>query len=220
LASVLALFFGALGGLVLAFIASRLIEKIDADLKQPNKVLWLVGCVGGSMIAFLILRRFDTIALRFGYAVLCAGLLIQSMVDFYTHRLVRQITHGTALVGVATLGFASMRDGTVDSLFVAAVCAVAGVVLALITNLISRNSLGVGDVRLMFVLGWFSGYLGYDSAVLTLFFSSVFAAMFGLILVVFRHATWRHQIAFGPFLTLGALFVIFAGENLPRLFVA
>ncbi|MFM8776353.1 MAG: hypothetical protein ACKOEH_05635, partial [Actinomycetota bacterium] len=111
-------------------------------------------------------------------------------------------------------------DDTVNSLFVAAVCAVAGVLLALITNLISRNSLGVGDVRLMFVLGWFSGYLGYDSAVLTLFFSSVFAAMFGLILVVFRHATWRHQIAFGPFLTLGALFVIFAGENLPRLFVA
>jgi len=53
-----------------------------------------------------------------------------------------------------------------------------------------------------------------------LFFSSVFAAMFGLILVVFRRAKWRHQIAFGPFLTLGSLFVIFAGENLPRLFVA
>ncbi|MFM8954943.1 MAG: hypothetical protein ACKOH9_04035, partial [Actinomycetota bacterium] len=71
----------------------------------------------------------------------------------------RQITHGTAIVGVATLGFASVRDDTVNSLVVAAVCAVAGVVLALITNLISRNSLGVGDVRLMFVLGWFSGYL-------------------------------------------------------------
>ncbi|MBM3742524.1 MAG: hypothetical protein FJW43_07315, partial [Actinobacteria bacterium] len=92
----LALFFGALGGLVLAFIASRLIEKIDLGSTKPDRVLSLVGCVGGSMIAFLILRRFDTIALRFGYAVLCAGLLIQSMVDFYTHRLVRQITHGTA----------------------------------------------------------------------------------------------------------------------------
>ncbi|MFM8777334.1 MAG: prepilin peptidase, partial [Actinomycetota bacterium] len=209
----LALCFGALGGLVLAFIASRLIEKINLGSTRSDRVLSLVGCVGGSMIAFLILRRFDTIALRFGYAVLCAGLLIQSMVDFYTHRLVRQITHGTAIVGVATLGFASVRDDTVNSLFVAAVCAVAGVVLALITTVMSRNSLGAGDVRLTLVLGWFSRYVGYDSAVLTLFFSSVFAAMFGLILVVFRHATWRHQIAFGPFLTLGALFVIFAGEN-------
>ncbi|MFM8835506.1 MAG: prepilin peptidase [Actinomycetota bacterium] len=216
----LALFFGALGGMVLAFIAGRLIEKIDLGSTKPDRVLSLVGCVVGPVIAFLILRRFDTIALRFGYAVLCAGLLIQSMVDFYTHRLVRQITHGTALVGVAPLGFDAVRDDTVNSLFVAAVCAVAGVVLALITNLISRNSLGVGDVRLMFVLGWFSGFLGYDSAVLNLFFSSVLAAMYGLLLVVFRRATWRHQIAFGPFLTLGALFVIFAGENLPRLFVA
>jgi len=220
LASALALLFGAIGGLILAQIARRLIEKIDADSKQPNKFLWLVGCVGGSTMALLILRRFDTIELRVGYAMLCAGLLIQSMIDFYTHRLVRQITHGIAIAGVTTLVFAAWRDDTADKLVVAGVCAVSGAVLASTVNMISRNSLGVGDLRLMFVLGWFSGYLGYDSAILTLFSSSFFAAVFGLILVAFRRATWRHQIAFGPFLMLGAVVAIFAGKYLPALFVA
>ncbi|MFM8687606.1 MAG: hypothetical protein ACKODR_02410, partial [Acidimicrobiaceae bacterium] len=91
------------------------------------------------------------------------------MVDFFTHRLVRQISHAMAVSGALLLGLHALKVSNFDVLVSAGVCAFFGVAVSIISNKISGGSLGAGDVRLMAVLGWHLGFLSYSTAIWALF---------------------------------------------------
>lgn len=211
---------GAIVGLILAVTARSLIKKIDAQIDAPLKILVPIGCIGGLVFVELIRYRFDAVELRICFAVLCAGLVVQSMIDAYTHQLVRQITHAVAISGVSILSFYSLQNSARQSFVGACVCATVGVVFAVVVNKISRGSLGSGDVRLIAVLGWHLGFLSYGAAIWALFASSFLAGAVGLASIMLGRGSWQRRIAFGPFLSLGTVLAIFADEVLARLLIA
>ena len=211
---------GAIVGLILAVTARSLVKRIAAQIDAPLKVLVPIGCISGVVFAELIRYRFEVVELRICFAVLCAGLIVQSMIDAYTHQLVRQITHAVAISGVLILSFYSLQNSLRQSFVGACVCATVGVVFAVVVNKISRGSLGSGDVRLMAVLGWHLGFLSYGAAIWALFASSFLAGAVGLALIMLGRGSWQRRIAFGPFLALGTVLAIFADEVLPSLFIA
>ena len=211
---------GAIVGLILAVTARSLIKKVAEQIDARLKILVPIGCTSGLVFAELIRYRFEAVELRICFAVLCAGLVVQSMIDAYTHQLVRQITHAVAISGVSILSFYSLQNSSRQSFVGACVCATVGVVFAVVVNKISRGSLGAGDVRLMAVLGWHLGFLSYGAAIWALFASSFLAGAVGLVLIVFGRGSWQRRIAFGPFLALGTVLAIFADDVLPRLLIA
>ncbi len=211
---------GAIVGLILAVTARSLIKKVAEQIDARLKILVPIGCTSGLVFAELIRYRFEAVEVRICFAVLCAGLVVQSMIDAYTHQLVRQITHAVALSGVSILSFYSLQNSLRQSFVGACVCATVGVVFAVVVNKISRGSLGAGDVRLMAVLGWHLGFLSYGAAIWALFASSFLAGAVGLVLIVFGRGSWQRRIAFGPFLALGTVLAIFADDVLPRLLIA
>lgn len=211
---------GAIVGLILAVTARSLIKKIDAQIDASLKIIVPIGCIGGLVFAELIRYRFEAVELRICFAVLCAGLVVQSMIDAYTHQLVRQITHAVAISGVSILSFYSLQNSSRQSFVGACVCATVGVVFAIVINKVSRGSLGRGDVRLMAVLGWHLGFLSYGAAIWGLFASSFLVGAVGLALIMLGRGSWQRRIAFGPFLSLGTVLAIFADEVLPRLLIA
>ena len=212
--------FGAIIGAVLGLVAESLIKKIDLQVRVSRTALVAFGLIFGAIFALLIVDRFIAIELRLAFAILCAGLLVQSMIDAYTHRLVRQITHTMAVSGVLILGFHALQNSLTKSLVSAGVCAISGVAISFLTNKFAKGGLGAGDVRLMAVLGWYLGFLSYGAAIWAMFAACCFASIFGLALVAVRRASWQRRIAFGPFLALGTVLAIFADEVLPSLFIA
>ena len=212
--------FGAIIGAVLGLVAESLIKKIDLQVRVSRTALVAFGLIFGAIFALLIVDRFIAIELRLAFAILCAGLLVQSMIDAYTHRLVRQITHTMAVSGVLILGFHALQNSLTKSLVSAGVCAISGVAISFLTNKFVKGGLGAGDVRLMAVLGWHLGFLSYGAAIWALFASSFLAGAVGLALIMLGRASWQRRIAFGPFLALGTVLAIFADEVLPSLFIA
>ena len=215
----LTVLFGAIIGLVLGLVAESLIKRIDLQVRVSRNALVTCGLILGAIFALLIVDRFVAFELRLAFAILCAGLLVQSMIDAYTHRLVRQITHTMAIAGVLILGFYALQNLLENSLISAGVCAIAGVAISFLTNKFAKGGLGAGDVRLMAVLGWHLGFLSYSSAIWAMFAACCFASIFGLALVAVRRGSLQHRIAFGPFLALGTVTAIFANEMLPSLFI-
>ena len=215
----LTVLFGAVIGLVLGLVAESLIKKIDLQVRVSLTALVMFGLIFGAIFALLIVDRFVAFELRLTFAILCAGLLVQSIIDAYTHRLVRQITHTLAISGVLILGFYALENSFTKFLVAASVCAIAGVAISFLTNTFSKGGLGVGDVRLMAVLGWHLGFLSYSAAIWAMFAACCFASIFGLALVAARRGSLQHRIAFGPFLALGTVTAIFANEMLPSLFI-
>ena len=215
----LTVLFGAIIGVVLGLVAESLIKRIDLQVRVSRNALVTFGLILGAIFALLIVDRFVAFELRLAFAILCTGLLVQSMIDAYTHRLVRQITHILAVSGVLILGFYALQNSFTKFLVAAGVCAIAGVAISFLTNKFAIGGLGAGDVRLMAVLGWHLGFLSYSAASWAMFTACCFASIFGLALVVARRGSLQHRIAFGPFLALGTITAIFANEMLPSLVI-
>ncbi len=208
----LVILLGAVIGLSSGFAAKSLAKKIYSESRELSSRIAVVTFVIGAVISDLIFLRFLEVELRICFAILCSGLLVQSLVDIYTHRLVRQISHIMAGSGVLLLGFNAIKNSNFDVLVSAGVCAVFGVAVSLFSNKISSGSLGAGDVRLMAVLGWHLGFLSYTAAMWALFSACLLAGLFGVAMIAVGRGSWQQRIAFGPFLSLGSLAAIFANE--------
>ena len=71
--------------------------------------------------------------------------------------------------------------------------------------------MGLGDVKLAFLMGLL---LGYPKIIIALYLAFLTGALSGVILILVKKAERRSQIAFGPFL-VGATFVVwFFGEGI------
>jgi leader peptidase (prepilin peptidase)/N-methyltransferase len=146
------------------------------------------------------------------FAILCSGLLVQSLIDIYTHRLVRQISHAMAVSGILLLAYHAIKVSNINLLVSAGVCSALGIAISAFSNKVSSGSLGAGDVRLMAVLGWHLGFLSYTAAMWALFSACLLAGLFGVAMIAVGRGSWRQRIAFGPFLGLGSMATVFASE--------
>ena len=73
-----------------------------------------------------------------------------------------------------------------------------------------RAGLGMGDVKMMAMVG---AFLGWRSALLTIFVGSFAGSIIGLFLIMFKGKNLQHKLAFGTFLGTGAAAVLFFGAS-------
>lgn len=76
------------------------------------------------------------------------------------------------------------------------------------------RGMGMGDVKLSAILGFF---LGFPPVLFALYAAFLTGAGAGVILMMAGHKTLKSKIAFGPFLLLGAAIAIFFNQALLRL---
>jgi leader peptidase (prepilin peptidase)/N-methyltransferase len=69
-----------------------------------------------------------------------------------------------------------------------------------------REGLGLGDVKLLAMLG---ALLGPQGALVTIFLGSVFGSVIGGILILLRRHSFANYLSFGPYLVVAALVYIF-----------
>jgi leader peptidase (prepilin peptidase)/N-methyltransferase len=74
-----------------------------------------------------------------------------------------------------------------------------------------RHGLGMGDVKMMAMVG---AFLGWRSALLTIFAASFAGSIVGLFLIFFQGKSLQHKLAFGTFLGIGAAAVLFFGASI------
>ncbi len=72
-----------------------------------------------------------------------------------------------------------------------------------------KQGLGMGDVKMMAMVG---AFLGYYLAFLTIFFGSLLGLVFGVYLILFRKMNLQTKLAFGVFLGIGAAICLFYGQ--------
>ena len=211
-------FVGAVVGALIGATAKKFIVEIDSQISISRLKLIVLGVALGAFFAFLILTRFSNWNLQLAYAILCSGLILQTMIDALTHRLVRSVSHSIGVSGVVLLLISAIRADFYDSIVAALVCAVSSGILFAAINKIAPGGLGVGDVRLVPVLGWYLGFLGYNEAIWAIFIACLSASVVGVSLIAVGRGSLKRRLAFGPYLTLGTLVCIFLGDRLPSVF--
>ncbi len=81
----------------------------------------------------------------------------------------------------------------------------------LIYFLSRERAMGLGDVYLAAIMGFL---LGWKAGFLALYIAFVTGAIFGLIVILFKHKKLKSKIAFGPFLVIGTVVMLFWGERI------
>jgi leader peptidase (prepilin peptidase)/N-methyltransferase len=76
-------------------------------------------------------------------------------------------------------------------------------------SLASKRGIGAGDVRLAAVVAMFLGYLGARYVVQGLALGFIIGGVVALLLLITRKANRNTRIAFGPYICIGAMVVLF-----------
>ncbi|MCP3677370.1 MAG: prepilin peptidase [Deltaproteobacteria bacterium] len=83
--------------------------------------------------------------------------------------------------------------------------------------LTGREGMGGGDIKLLAMIG---AFLGWKGVIVTIFAGSLVGAILGSLLMAVKGRDSKYAIPFGPFLALGAVIYLFAGEDLIELYMA
>lgn len=78
-------------------------------------------------------------------------------------------------------------------------------------KLARKEGMGGGDIKLLAMLGAFTGWKGI---LVTLFVGSVVGTLAGVTLMLYTRSSLKLKIPFGPFLSIGAIIHVFFGNDL------
>lgn len=173
----------------------------------------LIELTTGVLFA-LAAAKFEWSVETFVYAAFFWVLVVLTVIDLDTKLLPNRVVYPAFVVGWAGLVAAAIVDGTTDRLLDAAIGAgIFGGTFFLIA-LVAPRGMGFGDVKLGFVLGTFLGYLRVGLVPLGMFLAFLIGAVTGVAVMLATGGDRKMQIPFGPFLALGTVLAIFAGDPL------
>ena len=145
------------------------------------------------------------------YALLLSTLIVVTFIDLDHQIIPNEITFPgmpLGLLAAATVLPISWWDSLVGLL-----CG-GGVLFFVVwisPYIFGREGMGMGDVKLLAMLG---AFLGWKATLLTLLLGAFSGAMVGLTLIVTKLIKRSEPIPFGPFLALGAILALFFGDGI------
>jgi len=139
-------------------------------------------------------------------------LLIVAVIDLHTRRIPNRLTYPLTPTLLVLLTAAAFLEGTPAVAVRSVLAGVACFALLLVLALVNPRGMGMGDVKLAAFIGLGLGYLGWGHVWLGLFLGFLGGGVIAALLLALRLRTRKDHIPFGPWLALGAIAALLAGQ--------
>jgi leader peptidase (prepilin peptidase) / N-methyltransferase len=200
---------GGLAALAWQPLEPLLVERSEDAVEQPE---WTRKITARPIVLLLSAVACGAVGLRYGAtrevipALLLAFALVGlTAIDLRYRIIPNRVTLPLVIAGVALA--LALRLSDAPELGLAAVAAGG---FLLIAALLSPSGLGMGDVKLAFVLGLFLG----KSVIVAIVAGLVASAVPALILMLLHgRGARKMHLALGPFLALGGMLALLAGDG-------
>lgn len=143
----------------------------------------------------------------------CAGIALV-VIDFKEFILPNAIVYPTFVVAVLAFGASSIIGGDFEPLARSTIGVAASAGIFTLILLVAPQGMGVGDLKLAGVLGFYLGWFGWGALFIGLLTPFLFGSVFGISQIWSKRAILKSRIAFGPWMVFGALFAIFFGNQI------
>ena len=130
-----------------------------------------------------------------------------SIIDVKTHRLPNHLVGWFVAVEILIMGITGWMASDFARLLTALGLAATTMISYVLLYLLSRGSLGMGDVKFAFPLGLCVGWYAPGNWLLAIFISFLIAGVVAVIGLVTKQMTRKSRLAFGPYMFLGAFLV-------------
>jgi len=108
--------------------------------------------------------------------------------------------------------YAMLVNNNVSIVFNSVLAAIVAASFFLLIVLVSKGKwMGIGDIKLAFLMGLF---LGFPNILVALFLSFLIGAIIGVGLILLKNKKFKSEIPFGPFLVTGTFLALFWGEKI------
>jgi leader peptidase (prepilin peptidase)/N-methyltransferase len=182
-----------------------------ADCREPISVRYpLVELMGGILLALCVWNWGVSIS-AFTVGLFCYLMLVLALIDVDQRILPNVITLPGAVVGLA-LAFFDPRVEWLDALIGGFL---GGGLLYFVAwaylKLRGREGMGMGDVKMMLLVG---SFLGWQGALMTIFVGSLVGSVIGVTMIALSRKGWEYALPFGTFLAAAGVLVAFRGPQL------
>ena len=130
-----------------------------------------------------------------------------SIIDSKSHRLPNRLVGWFVAVEILIMGITEWIASDFDRLLTALGVAAATMISYVLLYLLSRGSLGMGDVKFAFPLGLCVGWYSANQWLVAIFVSFLIAGLVAVIGLVTKRMTRKSRLAFGPYMFLGTFLV-------------
>jgi leader peptidase (prepilin peptidase)/N-methyltransferase len=130
-----------------------------------------------------------------------------SIIDFKSHLLPNKLVGWFVAVEILIMGIIEWMASDFARLLTALGVAAATMISYVLLYLLSRGSLGMGDVKFAFPLGLCVGWYSADYWLMAIFISFLLAGLVAVIGLVTKRITRKSRLAFGPYMFLGTFLV-------------
>jgi leader peptidase (prepilin peptidase)/N-methyltransferase len=177
---------------------------------EPISVRYPVVELLSALLAVSLLYRFGMSVTFLIYYLWACVLLIITFIDLDIQIIPDRLSLGGIVVGLLVVYWlpVTYKDALIGLILGG------GLLLAIIYCyyfLTKKEGMGGGDVKLLAMIGVFTGWQG---VLFTVFASSLMGTMVGIPWGLLKKGTLKAAIPFGPFLALGALIYVFWGQYL------
>lgn len=189
-----------------------------ARCKAPLSFRYLLVELAAALICFLFFRKYGLSFEAFVRTLFVLLLVLISFVDVRYGKIPDVLSLGGLIVGFVLAFLRKPLFFYQDALYAILVCGGIAVVVIFCCRLFAKQDvMGLGDIKLLCMIGAFCGLRG---AVFSVVAGSLFGAVTGAALMLTKEKNARYAIPFGPFLSLGALVFMFYGNGLIYRFLA
>lgn len=197
----------------LARVAVRLASRDDAALPTP----WGTAVMTAAFAA-LLAGAGELTGLRPATAALAwaaGAAVVLAATDLRSHRLPDRVTYPAYGVCSAALLVDAAVHGTWGALLTGLAAGATAVLVSGLAWFVSPQGLGLGDVKLLGLLGLVLGWFGWGVLMAGVFLGLLAGALASVLLLATRRAGWRTAIPFGPPLLAGAVLALALGAVPP-----
>jgi leader peptidase (prepilin peptidase)/N-methyltransferase len=149
-----------------------------------------------------------------GYLVFVWAMILLTVTDLDTQLIPNRILGPATIVGIVLLLAGHVIDPSAGSLLDASIGGAAYFAVMFLLALIARGGLGFGDVKLAFLIGVFTGYLGLGYVTVSGICAFLLGGIVAALLLITRKSGRKDAIPFGPFMTTAAVITIFFGQGI------
>lgn len=198
--------------LIISYLSDKYYTKrFDEKIKNIYRIYICSAAICG-MVGFL----YSTDAYGYGitkairYFVLIAALIMLGKIDnlkliipngiLIFLIIVRTIILVTDLIEHSSFAFLILSSAGLGIIY--------GSIVFLIVRLFAKKSIGMGDIKLLAVVGY---YLGSTSIIPALVVSLIIAAVYSLIMLIRKKMTLKDTFSFAPYIAAGTIIILTLG---------
>jgi leader peptidase (prepilin peptidase)/N-methyltransferase len=184
-----------------------------SNCREPISFRYPVIELLAGLLSLALFLKFDLSLSYFVYLTFSAALLVITFIDL-DHQIIPDVITlpGIILGFIASLFLPGMT--LMDSII--GIAAGGGGLFLVAMGykfLTKREGMGIGDIKLISMIG---AFLGIKGVLLTIFLGSLFGSSVGLAVMLKEKKDRTYAVPFGPFLAIGAIIYIFWGEIIVR----